>query len=395
MQFDYNVPGIYKQDLVIAPEAQLPTGLPGFVGFADARKGSGVVPNSPVALHRKNDFDTAFVNRPDSYLADAVEGFFSNGGSQCYVVCADTSAANRAASLLAALESLAPLDDLDLIAIPDAMSLNIVVSTAKVNATATSMPDTANIIEVQRQLLKHCQLHGNRFAILDSIRGSSIALIMDQRNSITGDVTEPVSGALYYPWLMTEKGRFVPPCGHVAGIYSRSDKRTGVHKAPANEEIVGGLDLEVKIDNSIQDQLNPVGINCLRSFPGRGLRVWGARTLSRDAQWRYINVRRLFITLHRWVDRNMAWANFEPNTPELWIRIQRELTLYLTTLWQAGAINGATTDEAFYIKCDAETNPQEVREAGQAVTEVGLAPLSPAEFIVIRIIQRVGTTQTS
>jgi hypothetical protein len=395
MQFDYNVPGIYKQELVIAPEAQLPTGLPGFVGFADARKGSGVVPNSPVALHRKDDFDTAFVNRSGSYLADAVAGFFGNGGSQCYVVCADTTAANRAASLLAALESLAPLDDLDLVAIPDAMALNIEVTKGMRDPIASSTPDTESILEVQRQLLKHCQEHGNRFAILDSIRGSSIALIMDQRNSVTGDVTEPVSGALYYPWLMTEKGRFVPPCGHIAGIYSRSDKRTGVHKAPANEEIVGGLDLEVKIDNSIQDQLNPVGINCLRSFPGRGLRVWGARTLSRDAQWRYINVRRLFITLHRWVDRNMAWANFEPNTPELWIRIQRELTLYLTGLWQAGAINGATTDEAFYVKCDAETNPQEAREVGQTVTEVGLAPLSPAEFIVIRIIQRVGTTQTS
>jgi hypothetical protein len=395
MQFDYNVPGIYKQDIVIAPETQLPTGLPGFVGFAQPRKKTGIVLNTPVALHRKDDFDTAFINLPWSYLGDAVAGFFSNGGSRCYVVCADAGAPDRAASLLSALEALAPLEDLDLLAIPDAMSLGIEVTNVTSSALTTSTPDTASILEVQRQLLKHCQLHGNRFAILDPMRGSSIALIMDQRNSITGDVTEPVSGALYYPWLMTEKGRFVPPCGHVAGIYSRSDKRTGVHKAPANEEIVGGLDLEVKIDNSIQDQLNPAGINCLRSFPGRGIRVWGARTLSRDPQWRYINVRRLFITLHRWVNHNMAWANFEPNTPELWVRIQRELGLYLTSLWQAGAISGATTEEAFYIKCDAETNPQEVREAGQTVTEVGLAPLSPAEFIVIRIVQRVGTTQTS
>ncbi|HEV7859434.1 MAG TPA: phage tail sheath subtilisin-like domain-containing protein [Pyrinomonadaceae bacterium] len=395
MQFDYHVPGIYKQDIVITPETQLPTGLPGFVGFAEARKGTGIVPNTPVALHRKDDFNTAFINGPSSYLADAVAGFFSNGGSRCYVVCADTGAPDRVAALLAALEALAPLDDLDLVAIPDAMSLNIEITNSMHNTVTSSTPDTASILEVQRQLLKHCQTHGNRFAILDPIRGSSVALIMDQRNSITGDVTEPVSGALYYPWLMTEKGRFVPPCGHVAGIYARSDKRTGVHKAPANEEIEGGLDLEVKIDNSIQDQLNPVGINCLRSFPGRGIRVWGARTLSRDPQWRYINVRRLFITLHRWVDHNMAWANFEPNTPELWIRIQRELSLYLTGLWQAGALSGATTEEAFYIKCDAETNPQDIREAGETVTEVGLAPLSPAEFIVIRIIQRVGTTRTS
>jgi hypothetical protein len=125
----------------------------------------------------------------------------------------------------------------DLVAIPDAMALNIEVTKGLRDPIASSTPDTESILEVQRQLLKHCQEHGNRFAILDSIRGSSIALIMDQRNSMTGDVTEPISGALYYPWLMTEQGRFVPPCGHVAGIYSRSDKRTGVHKAPANEEI--------------------------------------------------------------------------------------------------------------------------------------------------------------
>jgi phage tail sheath protein FI len=181
----------------------------------------------------------------------------------------------------------------------------------------------------------------------------------------------------------------------VAGIFARSDTRVGVFKAPANEEIFGVLDLETSIDNSIQDQLNPEGVNCLRVFPGRGIRVWGARTLSRDPNWRYVSVRRLFLTLRRWIDLNMAWATFEPNALPLWVRIQRELTTYLTTLLRAGALQGTTPAQAFYVKCDAETNPPDLREAGQVVIEIGLAPLAPAEFIVVRIIQRAGTTDVS
>src|SRR5262245_59697673 len=190
-------------------------------------------------------------------------------------------------------------------------------------------------------------------------------------------------------------GCLVPPCGHVAGIVARSDARVGFFKAPANEEVFGVLDLETDIDNSIQDQLNPAGVNCLRAFRGRGIRVWGARTLSRDPNWRYINVRRLFLTLRRWLDLNMAWATFEPNEPGLWVRIQRKLTTYLANLLRDGALQGATPEQAFYVKCDRETNPPEGREVGQVVTEIGLAPLAPAEFIVLRIIHRAGTTEVS
>jgi len=188
-------------------------------------------------------------------------------------------------------------------------------------------------------------------------------------------------------------GRSVPPCGHVAGIFARSDTRVGVFKAPANEGLIGVLDLEFLIDASVQENLNPEGINCLRAFPGRGLRVWGARTLSADANWRYINVRRLFLTLARWIDRNMGWAAFEANTPRLWIRIQRELNVYLGQLWRAGALKGASAAEAFYVKCDSETNPAEERDLGRVTTEVGLAPASPAEFVVVRIIHRLGAAQ--
>jgi phage tail sheath protein FI len=287
--------------------------------------------------------------------------------------------------LQSALAALAALNDLDLVAAPDTMSLR----------QANGQPEVAAIVQVQRQMLTHCAEQGDRLAILDALPAGTTAGILEQRDRLTIGQAEPVNGALYHPWLRTIGGRLVPPCGHVAGIFARSDARVGVFKAPANEEVFGVLDLETDIDNSVQDQLNPEGVNCLRAFRGRGIRVWGARTLSRDPNWRYVSVRRLFLTLRRWIDLNMAWAAFEPNEPRLWVRIQRELTTYLANLLRDGALRGTTPEQAFYVKCDVETNPPELREVGQVVTEIGLAPLAPAEFIVVRIIHRAGTTDIS
>jgi hypothetical protein len=203
-------------------------------------------------------------------------------------------------------------------------------------------------------------------------------------------------GALYYPWVHVldgprESGGLVPACGHVAGVYARSDRRVGVHKAPANEVLEGVLDLEVVLTDSEQGQLNPVGINCLRAFPARGIRVWGARTLADPARpeespWIYVNVRRLFLTLGRWIERHLAGLQFETNEPALWARIRRELTAYLTELLRRGALRGARAEEAFYVKCDADLNPPEVRDAGMVITEIGLAAAVPGELIVVRIV---------
>jgi phage tail sheath protein FI len=386
----YKTPGVYREELFLKPETRLPTGVPGFVGFADTVRTKEPDFNVPVALHRKEEFATYFVSRPESYLAAAITGFFDNGGIRCYVVRADPSG-DRAA-WQNALAALAALDDLDLLAAPDAMSLLLADGTPQ---------EVEAVVQVQRQMLMHCTEQGNRLAILDALpaqalrRQGTIAGVLEQRNALTSGQAEPANGALYHPWLCTVSGRFVPPCGHVAGIFARSDARVGVFKAPANEEVFGVLDLETNIDNSMQEQLNPEGVNCLRAFPGRGMRIWGARTLSRDLNWRYVNVRRLFLTLHRWIDLNMVWATFEPNEPRLWVRIQRELTTYLTTLLRDGALKGATAEQAFYVKCDAETNPPALREVGQVVTEIGLAPLAPAEFIVVRIIHRAGATDVS
>jgi phage tail sheath protein FI len=181
----------------------------------------------------------------------------------------------------------------------------------------------------------------------------------------------------------------VPSCGHLAGIYARSDRDIGTHKTPANYPLEGVVDLSTPISHADQTALNPetgIGINCLRSLPGRGIRVWGTRTLSSDPNWKYINVRRLFLMVRRWIEQNLAEVTFEPNDFNLWVRIERELIAYLESLLRQGALQGRTPQEAFYVKCNAETNSPEVRDIGQVVTEIGLAPTIPSEFIVIRLI---------
>jgi uncharacterized protein len=377
-------PGVYKREIFLPLQPLLPTGVPGFVGFVESDKtgSSSNGPSKPIALHRNSDFEVSFKRLSTGYLADAVAGFFLNEGARCYVVAVEWNAEweskARGKVLQHALDILAPLTDLDLIAVPDAMILTISRDSQKIDSEAVTL--------LQREMLEHCRRNVGRMAILDALPGQDEAEVKHQRINISAGFSGPVDGALYYPWIKTSKGVPIPPSGHVAGVFARSDARAGVFRAPANEEIRGALDLERLVTNGAQSSLNSDGINCLRAFPGRGIRVWGARTLSRDAEWRYINVRRLFLTLQRWIDLNMGWASFEPNTPQLWVRIAREITSYLVELWRAGALAGQTVDEAFYIKCDSETNPQEVVEAGQTITEIGLAPIAPAEFIMVRIV---------
>lgn len=381
----YNSPGVYRQEVFLKPPRVLQTGVPGFAGFATPLSGGSIQLNQPVALSRKEDFSTWFSSGSGSFLADVVAGFFDNGGARCYVVAADPGT-NPVQGLVNAIAALAPLEDMDLVAVPDASKL----------MTFDNKLDKQSIARVQAAMLAHCAEQGNRFAILDSLPGASVDDVMDQCRQLVVGQQEPLNGALYYPWLVTSSSvNPVPPCGHVAGIYGRSDAQTGVFKAPANEEIFGVLDLEVQIDNSIQDKLNPARINCLRAFPGRGIRVWGARTIGTvpsDLDWLYVNVRRLFLTVRRWIDLNMGWATFEPNDSRLWVRISRELTTFLSRLQRDGALQGATPAEAFFVKCDAENNPPEVRDLGQVIIEIGLAPLAPAEFIIVRIVRLAGGT---
>ncbi|MCE7929694.1 MAG: phage tail sheath family protein, partial [Chloroflexi bacterium CFX7] len=200
---------------------------------------------------------------------------------------------------------------------------------------------------------------------------------------------------LYYPWIQVANPTpgaasptiLVPPSGHMAGIWARSDGERGVHKAPANEVIRGVIGLPINITSSEQGQLNPAGINCIRSFPGRGIRVWGARTLSSDPAWRYLNVRRLFNYVEKSLENGTQWVVFEPNDYALWQRVKRDVSAFLKRVWMDGALFGQTPEEAFFVKCDAENNPPETRDVGQLIIDVGIAPVKPAEFVIFRISQ--------
>ena len=179
---------------------------------------------------------------------------------------------------------------------------------------------------------------------------------------------------------------YVPPCGHLAGVYARSDQRVGVHKAPANEVVKGALDLRADLGVDDVGTLYAQGVNCVRALPGRGIRAWGARTLADDLAWRPVSARRVFLTIGRWLELFMAGLAYEPNDVRLWVRVTRELTAYLDGLFDRGALNGSRPDQAFFVKCDSETNPPEVLDVGQVVTYVGLSLAAPAEFVVVRII---------
>jgi hypothetical protein len=179
----------------------------------------------------------------------------------------------------------------------------------------------------------------------------------------------------------------MPPSAHLAGVWARSDGERGVHKAPANEIVRGALGLGINLTNVEQGVLNPVGVNCIRAFPGRGIRVWGARTISSDPSWRYLNVRRLFNYVEKSIENGTQWMVFEPNDYDLWARAKRNISAFLKTVWMQGALFGQSPDEAFYVKCDAENNPLETRDAGQLIIDIGIAPVKPAEFVIIHISQ--------
>lgn len=203
-------------------------------------------------------------------------------------------------------------------------------------------------------------------------------------------------GSCYFPHLraydpFSGKETTVPPSGAVAGIWARTDLTRGVHKAPANEAVRGATGLTYSLTREEQAVLNPAGVNCIRYFPGEGILVWGARTLAAEAsEWRYLNVRRLFNMLKESIGDGTRWIVFEPNDYILWRSIRRDISAFLTRVWRDGALFGRTPEEAFFVKCDEETNPPEVRDDGQVVAVVGVAPVKPAEFVVFKLSQASG-----
>ncbi|HYH51115.1 MAG TPA: phage tail sheath C-terminal domain-containing protein [Acidimicrobiia bacterium] len=282
------------------------------------------------------------------------------------------------------IRGLVIADEVTMIAIPD-----LVTAARQDDGTV----DLDMWKSVQTSLITHCEGAANRMAILDPPPGLDSQQVKEWR---AGEAMyDSKFAALYYPWIKvanpagTNGDRFltVPPSGHLAGVWARNDESRGVWKAPANEVIFGALDVANKVTEGEQSLLNPIGVNCIRPFSTRGIRVWGARTLSSDPSWRYLNVRRLFNMIETSILQGTQWVVFEPNDMALWARVRRTITAFLLGLWRDGALFGATPEEAFYVKCDAETNPPESIDEGKLVVEVGIAPVKPAEFVIFRVSQ--------
>jgi uncharacterized protein len=248
---------------------------------------------------------------------------------------------------------------------------------------------------VQRAMVEHCERMKDRFAILDAplkAGGSPLDTAGIQEWRTRFDSARGFA-ALYYPWVKvvepdgvrSGETRAVPPCGHLAGVYARTDLSAGVHKAPANAELFWASDVDTTVGEEAQGVLNPAGVNCIRAFPGRGIRVYGARTVSSDPDWRYVNVRRLMLMIEESVDEATQWAVFEPNDVRLRQTLVMGVSNFLENIWREGALTGATAGEAFFVRCDETNNPPESVASGRLVTDVGVAPARPAEFIVFRV----------
>jgi hypothetical protein len=282
------------------------------------------------------------------------------------------------------VQGLEAVDEITMVCIPDLMS-----------AYQQGAIDLETVQSVQLAMIAHCELMGDRMAILDPPPGLNAQQVKEWRMDKAG--YDSRYAALYWPWIKTldqSTGRnvFVPPSGHMAGVWGRNDDTRGVHKAPANEVVRGAVSLEVQITKNEHDLLNPIGINCIRSFPGRGIRIWGARTLSSDPAWTYLNVRRYFNYLEESILNGTNWVVFEPNDDALWAKIRRTISAFLAMEWRKGALFGLSPDEAFFVQCDRETNPAEAIDLGQVLCVVGVAPVKPAEFVIFRLSQFSGGT---
>ena len=394
----YHAPDVYVEEVPSGPRPieAVGTSTPGFVGVApDAR----ARPNEAVAINNWSQFLREFAEESASStpLSNAVFGFFQNGGTRCYVV--NVGRDNPITGTGQERSGLGVLEQIDEIAI----------------VAAPGYTDAASY----DALLGHCERMEDRVAILDAPetvptlnRLTEVATVEADGDESDEDDAENSSedglrprqseggyGAFYYPWItvrdpLSSEIVNVPPSGHIAGIWARSDASRGVHKAPANETIRGALNVSYQLTRGEQAELNPAGVNCIRLFQDEGIKVWGARTVAdSSSEWRYLNVRRLFNMIKESIAESTRWIVFEPNDPTLWKSIRRDVSAFLTLQWREGALMGSTPEEAFFVKCDEETNPPEVIDAGTVVTRIGIAPVKPAEFVVFRVSQYQGGTE--
>jgi phage tail sheath protein FI len=365
-------------------------------------------PGEAVAINNWSQFVREFVpleGGQSTDLSNAVAGFFMNGGRRCYVVnVADTDAiAGIDRPKRTGLKLLEAIEDISIVTSPgrcDAKSKEALI------AHAENMRYRMAIVDPPKDLT-NTDLLKTAETVAVPVKGGKDKDKDKDTVAPPPPPPAPPAGvaprsssyvAYYFPSLviadpLSAKGELTvcPPSGHMAGIWARTDATRGVHKAPANEVVRGALAVEYAVTHDEQADLNANGVNCIRSFP-TGILVWGARTKSDDPQWRYLNVRRLFIMIEQSIVNSTSWMIFEPNKTELWGQARRDVGAFLRSVWRDGALVGKTPDQAFYVKCDDETNPPEMVDQGILVTEIGVAPVKPAEFVVFRIGQQAGGT---
>jgi Bacteriophage tail sheath protein len=400
----YTAPGVYVEEVppLARPIAGVGTSTAAFIGVMDGILAAKV--GKPVFVTSFSEFETALGPEPAPNPADppdviraavrkhlykganrplslAVFGFFNNGGTACYIV---PVAALGNTNVSDALEALAPIDEIAIVAAP-------------------GVTDNA----IKNLLLQHCMTLEDRVAVIDGIQNpAALTVAAINGADITTLAKENTYGAIYFPWLKVanpifkagsadadEQVAFLsqPPSGHVAGVYARVDATRGVFKAPANESIFGVIEPERPLTKAQQGVLNPKGINVIRRF-GSSTLIYGGRTLGGDLnlEFRYLSTRRYMNFLKESIDEGTQFVVFEANSPALWQRVILSVSGFLYNQWRDGALFGDTPKQAFYVKCDADTNPPSVREAGQLITEIGVAIVKPAEFVIFRIQQNAG-----
>ncbi|HEU5380826.1 MAG TPA: phage tail sheath C-terminal domain-containing protein [Ktedonobacteraceae bacterium] len=413
----YMAPDIYIEEVSggTRPIQAVGTSTAGFVGEAPD---PGQHLNEAVAINNWSQFMRNFVSEgsKSTPLSHAVYGFFQNGGSRCYVV--NVGAGGSIAGGGRNRVGLEVLEQIDEIAIIAAPGYTDPASYEAVLAHCEKLQDRVGILDAPENVDDITRL--TQVATAKATRGKSTPPATPGNGGQTGataggtgnPASTPAGGlrarqsdggyaAFYFPWITVRDPLAsadlvnIPPSGHLAGVWARTDALRGVHKAPANEPVRGALDLTYLLTRDEQGLLNQSGVNCIRLFGREGIRVWGARTIADgSSEWRYLNVRRLFNMIEESIGTSTRWIVFEPNDRTLWKSIRRDITAFLTRLWRDGALMGRTPQEAFFVKCDEETNPPETIDAGMVVTLIGIAPVKPAEFIVFRISQYAGGSNT-
>jgi phage tail sheath protein FI len=275
-------------------------------------------------------------------------------------------------------------------------ALNSLLANETISIVAAPGSSTfADAEAINQALIGHAEKRrAYRIAVLDTPPNLELAAVQTLKGRI-----DSTKAALYYPWITIsnptaatdplQPNRIdVPPSGAVCGIYARTDVNRGVWKAPANETVTGAVGLQRDVRFGEQEILNPVGINCIRALPNRGIRVWGARTISSDPEWKYVNVRRYFLYLEASIDRGTQWAVFEPNGEALWANVRTTVSDFLYNEWVSGALLGTTPEEAYFVRCDRSTMTQNDLDNGRLICLIGVAALKPAEFVIFRIGQK-------